>query len=302
MGLNEAAGYLAVAATALGHRLARRALRAAARCRSCLGLVFAALGLGLSAVVVRETRRPCPARGRAPTSRGTTTSRRDSPGGRSSCSPASGRRRCRRPARPAWSTTSTTGSPGACTRSCSPPPDSASPASAFWSRSTPPSGASARCSPAGCRTGGAASGSSPPACCVQAVGIALVAAANGFAAWAVAAVLMGAGTAMVYPTLLAVIGDVAHPAWRARAVGVYRLWRDIGYAVGALTAGVTADAVRPARRDLARRRPHRRIRRGRRGAHVRNLSPRAAGPGGADGGLTGIDMRRSGAGYPGMYR
>jgi MFS family permease len=47
---------------------------------------------------------------------------------------------------------------------------------------------------------------------------------------------------MVYPTLLAVIGDVAHPAWRARAVGVYRLWRDSGFAVGALRAGVLADA------------------------------------------------------------
>lgn len=46
---------------------------------------------------------------------------------------------------------------------------------------------------------------------------------------------------MVYPTLLAAIGDVAHPAWRASAVGVYRLWRDLGYAVGALLAGVTAD-------------------------------------------------------------
>jgi MFS family permease len=76
---------------------------------------------------------------------------------------------------------------------------------------------------------------------LQAAGIALVAAATGFAAWAVAAVLMGAGTAMVYPTLLAVIGDVAHPAWRGRAVGVYRLWRDLGYAAGAIVAGVTAD-------------------------------------------------------------
>jgi MFS family permease len=54
-------------------------------------------------------------------------------------------------------------------------------------------------------------------------------------------VLLGAGTAMVYPTLLAAIGDVAHPAWRARAVGVYRLWRDGGFAVGALLAGVLAD-------------------------------------------------------------
>ena len=75
---------------------------------------------------------------------------------------------------------------------------------------------------------------------LQAVGIAVVAATTGFAPWAVAAVLMGAGTAMVYPTLLAVIGDVAHPTWRARAVGAYRLWRDLGYAIGALIAGITA--------------------------------------------------------------
>jgi MFS family permease len=78
---------------------------------------------------------------------------------------------------------------------------------------------------------------------VQAVGIALVAIAASFSAWAIAAVLMGAGTAMVYPTLLAVIGDVAHPTWRARAVGVYRLWRDAGYAIGALIAGITADLL-----------------------------------------------------------
>jgi MFS family permease len=57
-----------------------------------------------------------------------------------------------------------------------------------------------------------------------------------------AAVLLGIGTAMVYPTLLATIGDVAHPAWRARAVGVYRLWRDGGFAVGALLTGAIADA------------------------------------------------------------
>ena len=55
-------------------------------------------------------------------------------------------------------------------------------------------------------------------------------------------VLLGLGTAMVYPTLLAAIGDVAHPSWRASAVGVYRLWRDLGYAFGALLAGITADA------------------------------------------------------------
>jgi MFS family permease len=77
----------------------------------------------------------------------------------------------------------------------------------------------------------------------QAAGIALVAAGTGFTTWAFGAVLMGAGTAMVYPTLLAVIGDVAHPTWRARAVGVYRLWRDSGYAIGALVAGITADLL-----------------------------------------------------------
>ncbi len=77
---------------------------------------------------------------------------------------------------------------------------------------------------------------------VQAAAIALVALETSFAGWALAAVLLGAGTAMVYPTLLAVIGDVAHPAWRARAVGVYRLWRDGGFAVGALLAGILADA------------------------------------------------------------
>jgi MFS family permease len=77
----------------------------------------------------------------------------------------------------------------------------------------------------------------------QSAGLALAAAGAGFGTWALAAVLMGVGTAMVYPTLLAVIGDVAHPAWRARAVGVYRLWRDLGYAAGALVAGITADRL-----------------------------------------------------------
>ncbi|MFG2269003.1 MFS transporter [Streptomyces sp. WAC 01325] len=77
---------------------------------------------------------------------------------------------------------------------------------------------------------------------LQAAAIALVAEGTTFPAWAVAQALLGLGTALVYPTLLAVIGDVAHPAWRARAVGVYRLWRDGGFAVGALLAGVLADA------------------------------------------------------------
>ncbi len=53
--------------------------------------------------------------------------------------------------------------------------------------------------------------------------------------------LIGIGTALVYPTLIAAVGDVAHPTWRATAVGVYRLWRDTGYVVGALLGGVVAD-------------------------------------------------------------
>jgi MFS family permease len=71
----------------------------------------------------------------------------------------------------------------------------------------------------------------------------MIAATSGFLTWALGAALLGAGTAMVYPTLLAAIGDVAHPAWRARSVGVYRLWRDAGFAVGALLAGLLADLV-----------------------------------------------------------
>jgi len=78
---------------------------------------------------------------------------------------------------------------------------------------------------------------------VQAVGIVAVVMSSRFAGYASGAALLGVGTAMVYPTLLAAIGDVAHPSWRASAVGVYRLWRDLGYAVGALLAGVTADAL-----------------------------------------------------------
>jgi MFS family permease len=77
---------------------------------------------------------------------------------------------------------------------------------------------------------------------VQAAGIALITVVDAFEGFVAGAVLLGIGTAMVYPTLLAAIGDVAHPSWRGSAVGVYRLWRDLGYAVGALLAGATADA------------------------------------------------------------
>ena len=78
---------------------------------------------------------------------------------------------------------------------------------------------------------------------IQALGIAIVAVSVSFVAFAAGSTLLGLGTAMVYPTLLAAIGDVAAPAWRASAIGVYRFWRDLGYAVGAIIAGVSADLV-----------------------------------------------------------
>jgi len=77
---------------------------------------------------------------------------------------------------------------------------------------------------------------------VQGAGIVVVLAANGMTAALTGAVLLGLGTAMVYPTLLAAIGDVAHPSWRASSMGVYRLWRDLGYAFGAVLCGFLADA------------------------------------------------------------
>jgi MFS family permease len=78
---------------------------------------------------------------------------------------------------------------------------------------------------------------------IQAGGISVVILSGGFLGFATGGVLLGIGTAMVYPTLLAAIGDVASPAWRASSVGVYRLWRDLGYALGALLAGFIADVL-----------------------------------------------------------
>lgn len=77
---------------------------------------------------------------------------------------------------------------------------------------------------------------------VQAVGLFLTAATRTFGWWLLASLLIGVGTAMVYPTLLAAVSDAAHPSWRARSLSVYRFWRDLGYAIGALAAGITADA------------------------------------------------------------
>lgn len=76
---------------------------------------------------------------------------------------------------------------------------------------------------------------------VQAGGLFIIAGLNGFWWWFIGSALLGIGTAMVYPTLLAEISDVVHPTWRARSLSVYRFWRDMGYAIGALLAGVIGD-------------------------------------------------------------
>jgi MFS family permease len=76
---------------------------------------------------------------------------------------------------------------------------------------------------------------------VQAIGLLVTAASREFSGWLIGSLLLGIGTAMVYPSLLAVVSDVTHPSWRARALSVYRFWRDLGYAIGAVSAGLIAD-------------------------------------------------------------
>ncbi|MEH2495611.1 MFS family permease [Bradyrhizobium sp. AZCC 1678] len=76
---------------------------------------------------------------------------------------------------------------------------------------------------------------------VQAAGLFLTAATTHFEWWLVGSLLLGVGTAMVYPSLIAAVSDASHPSWRARSLSVYRFWRDLGYAIGALSAGLIAD-------------------------------------------------------------
>jgi len=76
---------------------------------------------------------------------------------------------------------------------------------------------------------------------VQASALFLTAATHEFGWWLVASLFLGVGTAMVYPTLIAAVSDASHPSWRARSLSVYRFWRDMGYAIGALAAGILAD-------------------------------------------------------------
>ena len=77
---------------------------------------------------------------------------------------------------------------------------------------------------------------------VQSAGLFLTALTRSFDWWLVGSLLLGLGTAMVYPTLIAAVSDASHPTWRARSLSVYRFWRDLGYAIGALSAGLIADS------------------------------------------------------------
>jgi MFS family permease len=241
MGLNEAAGYLALAATALatGYLAANHGLRPAP---FLLGGAYIALGLGLSTLLVRETR------DHARLEAGSHVNRHDHLHAELGTRQIFAQTSLHEPALSAASQAgmvnnlndglawglfpilfTTTGMPVAqigMLTALYP---------AVWSLGQLATG------PLSDRIG--RKHLITTGMLTQAAALAVFAAANTFAAWAVAAVVLGVGTALVYPTLLAVVGDVAHPAWRARAVGVYRLWRDGGFAVGALLAGITADLL-----------------------------------------------------------
>ncbi len=240
MGFNEAAGYVAVAATALatGYLADAHGLRPAP---FLLGLAFAAIGLGLSSLLVRETRDHA----RLEAAQHAATSG-------VAAEPLTDREVAVRTSvrEPALSSASQAGLVNnlndglawglfpvlftAAGLSLGQVGALAAIYPAVWGLGQLVTGAlSDRWGRKWLIVGGML---------LQAAALALVAAAGSFGWWALAGVALGAGTAMVYPTLLATIGDVAHPSWRARAVGVYRLWRDGGFAVGALLAGVLADA------------------------------------------------------------
>jgi MFS family permease len=244
MGLNEAAGYLAVAATALatGYLAASYGLRPEP---FYLGICYAALGLGLSALAVRETREH--ARLEAVSHIARADGRHDHLHGQLTDRQVFAQTSFREPA---LSSASQAGMVNNLNDGLAwglfPVLFAAAGLSfaqigvltalypAVWGLGQLITGAlSDRTGRKPLIVGGML---------LQSGALALVAGGGSFGVWAVAAVLLGAGTAMVYPTLLAAIGDVAHPAWRARSVGVYRLWRDGGFAVGALAAGLLADA------------------------------------------------------------
>jgi MFS family permease len=244
MGLNEAAGYLAVAATALatGYLAARYGLRPEP---FYLGIAYAALGLGLSTLAVRETRAHAELEARTHTAR--LDGRHDHLHAELSDRQVFTQTSFREPALSAASQAGMVNNLNdglawglfpvlfaAAGLSLGQIGVLAALYPAVWGLGQLVTGAlSDRTGRKPLITAGML---------LQAGALALVAATHTFVLWALAAVLLGAGTAMVYPTLLAAVGDVAHPAWRARAVGVYRLWRDGGFAIGALAAGLLADA------------------------------------------------------------
>ena len=245
MGLNEAAGYGAVAVTALatGYLAESYGLRPAP---FLLGIVFAALGLGLSTFAVRETREHARLEAAAHVARG--DGRHDHLHGELSDREVFAQTSFREPA---LSSASQAGLVNNLNDGLA------------WGLfpilfagaglSVARIGMLAALYPAVWGMGQLVTGALSDrwgrkrlivaGMWVQAAALAAIAAGGTFLSWAVAAALLGAGTAMVYPTLLAAIGDVAHPAWRARSVGVYRLWRDGGFAVGALLAGLVADVL-----------------------------------------------------------
>jgi MFS family permease len=240
MGLNEAAGYLAVAVTAYltGLIAARAGLRPEP---FYLGLAYAGLGLGLSAALVRETR------GHAQLEAQLADAGRTTNGGEQlSTREVVVRTSFREPALSACSQAGLVNNlndalawgllPLLFVRGGLPVGQVGLLAAlypAVWGLGQLLTGPlSDRLGRKPLITGGML---------VQAVALAVTALADSFAPWAASAILLGAGTAMVYPTLLAAISDVAHPSWRATAVGDYRLWRDTGFAIGALLAGLVAD-------------------------------------------------------------
>ena len=242
MGLNEAAGYLAVALTAYltGLIAARAGLRPEP---FYLGLAYAGLGLGLSALLVRETRGYARLEADLTAANGTIDA---ASAERPTAREVVVRTSLREPALSACSQAGLVNNlndglawgllPLLFVRGGLPVGQIALLAAlypAVWGLGQLLTGPlSDRLGRKPFITGGML---------VQAVALAGTALAGSFLPWAACAILLGVGTAMVYPTLLAAISDVAHPSWRATAVGVYRLWRDAGFAVGAMLAGLVAD-------------------------------------------------------------
>jgi MFS family permease len=240
MGLNEAAGYLAVALTAYltGLIAARAGLRPEP---FFLGLAYAGLGLGLSLLLVRETRGHAQLEAQL-----TDAARTSADGERPSTREVVVRTSLREPALSACSQAGLVNNlndglawgllPLLFTRgglSVAQVGLLAALYPAVWGLGQLVTGPlSDRLGRKPLITGGML---------LQAMALAGTALAGSLLPWAAGAILLGVGTAMVYPTLLAAISDVAHPNWRASAVGVYRLWRDTGFAVGALLAGLVAD-------------------------------------------------------------